>query len=260
MKDSQDFKKLTNLAPIKTIEQLLSSYLVADCIIEIRGERNHEIKKLAKDSLPKLNIKNQRAIDLYHRFSNVVNYSPTFVYLCKIGLEDMEYYEFSKDPSVVTSAQQDTSHFNDMLGSSYTLLTNISLEEHTLNVFEKGILAGEKKGRIMQTALPMLACLFHDFGKSSELRTEILGDDLGRGYKAHADVSGTYVREILANKYHKKFSEHSMETTEMLSKIVAFHHPGNNKLKNDTMIKFVIEADTVSRKEELQKIKKQLNS
>jgi len=259
MKDSQNSNdKLNELSPIKSMGQLLASFLVAECIIEIRGERETKIKKMAIDSLPKLQIKDSRAEALYKRYAQAVNFTPTFVYLCKIGLEDMKRYNFKKDPSVVTSVSNDTSHLQEAFGSTYAALANIDLEEHTLNVFENGIAAGEKKGRIMQTALPMLACLFHDFGKSSELRNELLGENIGRGYRAHAEVSEIYIREILAAKYHTKFEEQSIETIEKLANIVKNHHPANKKLRSDTMIAFVINSDIMARKEEIRLLKQKM--
>jgi len=262
MTDSHDSKKTPNpfmeLKDIHSIEQLLASYIVAECIIEIRGERNTSIKKLAKDSVPKLNVPIKRYQELYERFCGLVNYSPTFLFLMSTGLEDMYKYNFSKDPSVVTSANQDTAHLSQAFGSTYSALARVNLEEHTLNVLEKGIESGEKKGRVMQTALPMIACLYHDFGKSTEIRVELVGEGIGKGYRAHAEVSQMYIREVLAIKYHQKFTEHSMEAIEQLAKVVKDHHPSHKSQKSDTMISYVIAADMDARKDEMKKIKQQV--
>lgn len=255
MNDSLNSNNLTELTQIKTIEQLLTSYLVTECIIEIRGERKKEIKTLAKDNLPKLQVKDPKCIQLYETFANIVNYSPVFTYLVKIGLEDIKKYHFNEDPSVIASANQDTSHLQQAFGSSFSALATVNLEEHTLHVFEEGITIGAQKGRVMQTALPMLACLFHDFGKSTRLRNEFLGDNIGKGYRAHAEVSEMYVREVLSIKYHSKFKEYSTETIELLSDIVKNHHPSQNKKRNDSMISMVIKADIIARKKELKAIK-----
>jgi hypothetical protein len=111
----------------------------------------------------------------------------------------------------------------------------------------------------MQTAIPMLGCLFHDFGKSSKIRSELLGDQIGKGYKAHADVSQMYVREILAPKFHKFLNENASETIEAISNAVQNHHPSNNKVKNDTTIKYISASDTLARKEEKKKLKQLSN-
>lgn len=260
MTDSQNSKKIiTELKQIYSLEQLLSSYLVAECIIEIRGEREVEIKKMAKDSIPKLTTNNQVLNMLYERFAAAVNYKPTFVVLAKLGLEDIENYDFQKDPSVVTTATTDTAHLQQAFGPSYSSLSKINLFDHTLRVFKIGIEAGEKQGRVMQTAIPMLGCLFHDFGKSSKIRIDLMGDQVGKGYKAHADVSQMYIREILAPKFHKFLNENATETIEALSISVQNHHPSNNKIKNDTTIRYITAADITARKEEIAKLKN-LNS
>jgi len=57
----------------------------------------------------------------------------------------MKKYHFSEDPSVIKTANTDTSHLKDAFGSSFSALAMIDLEEHTLNVFEEGINIGSKK-------------------------------------------------------------------------------------------------------------------
>jgi hypothetical protein len=258
MEDKQKIEELVTLSSIGSLKQLLTSYLVAECIIEIRGERKEEIKKIAKDSLPKLNVNDERYQKVYEKFASTVNYSPTFIFLAKIGLEDMKKYQFNEDPSVVQNANQDSQHLQQAFGSTYSSLSMIDLESHTLNVFENGVDSGSKKGRIMQTAIPMLACLFHDFGKSTQIRNELIGESIGRAYRAHAEVSEMYVREVLATKYHNRFTEHSTETVELLANVVKNHHPANNRMKSDSMISFVIAADINARKQEIKEIKQKM--
>ena len=256
MADYQDFKNI--IKPIHSLRQLVASYYVAEAIIDIRDERKNKVKKYGKDSLPQLHCENPRSKILYEKFAELVGFSPVFVFLVKRGLETIETYKFIDDPSVITQASQDTAHLSNAFGTTFASLSRINLEEHTLNVFEEGIKIGEKKGRIMQIALPMVGCLFHDFGKSSKLRNELLGEMVGKGYKAHAEVSDMYVRELLAKDYHKVFPNNSIETIELLANIVKNHHPNDRKKKSDTMISMVIQADMMARKSELAKIKKGL--
>lgn len=257
MIDSQKSNTIVrNLAPITSLEQLLSSYLVAECIVEIRGERQLEIQSLAKDSIPKLAVQNKVLESLYERFCAIISYKPTFVLLAKIGIEDMINYNFQSEPSVMSNASGDTSHLQQVFGPSFSSLAKINLFDHSLRVFKNGLDVGERQGRIMQIAIPMLGCLFHDFGKCPKIRNEILGPDIGKGYKAHADVSQLYVREILASKFSKISNISAAETIDMLALAVQNHHAATNKTKNDTMIKFISTADIAARKEELKIIQK----
>ncbi len=256
MSDYQDSKNI--IKPIYSLEQIVASYYVAEAILDIRDERKSKIKDFGLESLPKLNTDDPRSNQLYRRFSELVGFSPIFVFLVKKGLEDIQSYSFIDDPSVIVQASQDTAHLNTAFGTSFATLSRINLKEHTLNVFEEGIKIGEKKGRVMQIALPMIGCLFHDFGKSSKIRQELIGDSVGKGYKAHAEVSDMYVRELLAKAYHENFPNNSMETIELLGNIVKFHHPNDRRKKNDTMISMVIQADILARKGELTMIKKGL--
>ena len=246
---------------IASLEQLLSSYLVAESIIEIREERKVAFKKQSEDSLPKLDSPDSRAQEMYKEFSKLVGYRYPFVYMCKIAMEDMIYYDFVKDPSVVTAASQDTAHFNKEygFGTNYTILAKVNLYDHTLNVFEEGLIQGREKGRAMQIAIPMLACLLHDFGKSNKIRSQLQGgDSIGKVYTAHAQMSGSYIKEILLPKYNKMLNEIPMETINSLARAVESHHPNNAALKKDIIISEVIKADTNARKKEFQKISKNL--
>lgn len=243
---------------IKTLEQLLSSYLVADAIIEIREERQATLKNLAHENIPTLNVDSPILQDLYNKFAKLVGYRYPFLYMAKIGIEDMVKYKFFDDPSVVTNASNDVAHLNSQFGANYTILSKVNLLDHTLNVFNNGMEIGESKGRVMQIAIPMLGCLFHDFGKSELLRQELVGNNVGKVYKAHAEVSSMYIKEIMSVKYHELLNEQPIETIEMLAKAVSNHHPKHNKDKSDTTIAFIIEADNKARKQEFKKLQLEL--
>lgn len=251
MNNSQDSNQKT-IQPIYTLEQLSTSMLVARCIIEIREERRSSINQIAEENSPKLNINNKALQDLFHDFCSAVSYKPAFVYLAKIGFEDMINYEFKEDPSVITTAQTDTAHLQTMVGPNYSILAQTNLLNHSLNVFKQGLDTGKKKGRIMQIAIPILGCLFHDFGKSSLIRKELIGDNTAtKGYKAHAEVSAMYVREVLSTKFYNLTKSNPSDTIEMLANAVGSHHPA--KFSKDNMVKYIMEADAAARKEEFKK-------
>jgi hypothetical protein len=159
----------------------------------------------------------------------------------------------------VTSAQRDTEHLQEQFGSSFAILEKVDLETHTLNVFEIALLKAQEQGRAMQTIIPILACLYHDFGKSSLIRNEILGQNVGRGYKGHAEVSQIYINDIFQIKFSKYTKKQNSETIFKIGKIVAKHHPSTNKEKNDLLIKFVSSADSLARKQEIAYIKQNIN-
>lgn len=256
MKDHQNFKEPLNptIKDIYSIKQLLSSYLVADAIIEIRNERKTTLNDIATKNIPKLEVNDDILQHLYATFAKLVGYRYPFVYMAKIGFEDMIKYEFIKDPSVVNNAGSDTAHLSTNFGGNYTLLSKINLFEHTLNVFNQALDKGEQQGRVIQIAIPMLASLFHDFGKSTKIRSQLVGNNVGKVYKAHAEVSSMYIKEILAPKYYNLVKEQPQETLDMLSNTVANHHPSGGKHKSDTNIAFVIEADNKARKEEFKRL------
>jgi hypothetical protein len=243
---------------IYSIEQLLSSYLVADAIIEIREERKLTLNDLAKKHIPDLEVNHPILDKLYRDFAKLVGYRYPFVYMAKIGFEDMIKYQFEKSPSVVTAASNDTAHLNSAFGANYSILAKVNLFDHTLNVFNHGLDIGESKGRIMQIAIPILGCLFHDFGKSEALRSELVGNGVGKVYKAHAEVSSMYIKEVMSTKYHKLLNEQPTETIDMLANAVSNHHPKQNREKGDTTIGFIIEADNRARKEEFKRLQIEL--
>lgn len=252
MSNSQNIKNKSQ--NISSVKQLLGSYLIAESIIEIREERKDSLENLAEKQLPHLNIKSESIQEIYHKFCHLVNYNYTLVYLVKIGLEDMFKYKFHESPSVAAGASFDTLHLNDKFGATFTILKEVNLLDHTLNVFRNAIQIGESKGRIMQIAIPILGSLFHDFGKSEHLREDVLGSGIKPGqYKAHAEVSGMYIRERLMNSYFDFTNEMPTETIDALYFCVVNHHPKDRKLQNDTSIELIQKADFKAREIEFKK-------
>lgn len=248
-------KEQKYIKDFKSIQQLLGSYLVADAIIEIRGERKSNLEGLAEKNIPELETNNKRADELYKTFAKMVGFRYQMLWMCKIGLDTMEKYDFKKDPSVMISANTDTAHLQSIFQSEFSVLQKVNLEEHTLNVFEKAIEAASGIGRAMQIGVPVLASLFHDFGKSTQIRNELGHGGVGKGYKAHADVSSQYVKEMLSKNYNNLLNEDAPETFEMLSNLVGNHHPKNKQQQRDSSIMFVCDADTKARKDEYKRIK-----
>lgn len=250
----QDYQNSKKIKKISSLRQLLSSYLVSKSLVDIRNERKKELMSFAEEALPRLNSKDKRLIDLFKRFSAVVDYKPVFLELAKKGLEDIDIYNFADDPSVVKSATMDTEHLRTSFSTSFVLLENINLRDHTLRVFENAIIEGEKKGRAIQIAIPVLASLFHDFGKSELIRKKHLGEEQGsKAYKKHAAVSRIYIDEEI-----RPLFKNSEETIEKLAILVENHHPAVNKMKRNEDIKFIIDADHNARKDEIKLIKEKI--
>jgi len=241
-----------------TLKQLVASYFVAKAITEIREEAEKDVKDGAKEGLPSLNVLDKTLVELYERYAELVNYVPALIILCKQALEDIEKYNFAEDPSVMVTATKDVSHLSDEFGSSYALLRNISLKEHTIGVFKRAIEVGETKGRVMQIAVPMLAALLHDFGKSTLIREELLGEEAGSGYRAHADVSKMYIDTILTKSYHKVFGDDiNLDMISNLSYLVRNHHSTNRAHMSDASISFIRKRDKEVRKIEMNKVTKE---
>lgn len=250
---NEGFKK--KILPIKTVEQLAASYLVAQIVVEIRNELETEMEEKALESLPKLEGPvPQELVDLYIEAAKIMKYKPQLVFIMKYSIEDMINYSFSEDPSVVTAATNDTAHLQQMFGQSFSNLAKVNLLQHTINVFEEAVKKAKSKGRASGIVIPMIGALLHDFGKSTGIRDEIIGEAGSRGYKAHSEVSASYVREILSVKLYNRFNEIPADTIELLSNMVKGHHPANNKTKSDPAIAFIIEADHAARKKEYKEI------
>lgn len=266
MIDSQNIESPVNkvIKDITSIDQLLGSYLVAESIIEIREERREELEALAKDSIPELDIDNEVLQDIYKDFAKLMNYNYTFVCLAKIGIEDMVKYGFQNDPSVMVSAGNDTMHLNERFGSTFSVLKEVSLLQHSLNVFNNAIETGRTKGRVMQIATPILGSLFHDFGKSEALRRDLLGEGQRPGaYKAHAEVSGMYIRERLPHSFYELTGDNPTGMLDALYYCVSNHHPKDNKQKMDINITLIRDSDMKAREAEFKEInytKKQKDS
>jgi hypothetical protein len=250
MSDSQNFKK--RLLPIKTIKQLAESFLIAEVIVELRKEIEEDTQKKAIDSIPKIEVPISKELEeLYIEACQIAKFKPVLVYIMKFAIEDMITYNFSEDPSVIVAVSNDTTHLQQQFGQSFSTLSKVNLLDHTVNVFKEAVTASKSRGRATGVVIPMIASLLHDFGKSSGIRKEILGEaGNSRGYKAHAEVSASYIQEKISIKLYNKFNEMATDTTDLLAHIVKNHHAQNMKSKNDSNISLVIEADQKARKKE----------
>lgn len=258
MESSQEFKA-KKIMPIKTVEQIAASYLIAEILSEIRQEIEMSNDRHAVEFIPDLDISvSKRILDLYEESVKIVKYKPILVYMIKYSIEDMIAYNFEADPSVIVAASADTAHLQEFF-SKFTTLATVNLLDHTLNVFEEAVSSAKKTGRSSGVIIPMIAALLHDFGKSSGIRNKILGEAGSRGYKAHAEVSSSYVRDILSAKLYNKFNEIPTDTIELLSNLVKNHHPLNKKVKTDPGVAFVIASDHAARQKEYSAIVKSRN-
>lgn len=249
MADSPDSSR-EKLKDVKSIAQLTSSFLVSKAIFEIKKARENELKGKAKQKLPKLETENKRLIEVFNVFSELVDFKLGLLNLAKKCLEDIDRYDFKDDPSINKGSSVDTDHLRKEHSTSFALLEKIDLEDHTLRVFENGLVVAGKSGRAIQVAIPLLGALLHDFGKSSKIREELLGIETGEAYKKHALVSKMYVEEILLKEFPSAES-----TLQELAVLVENHHPANNKMKRNESIKFIMDADHKARKQEISKLK-----
>ena len=264
MEDSQDFKGKT-LKPIHTIEQLLASYLTAKAIYSLRNDIERTKKEAFKKSFPKLEIDMtlpmaDKTMEVYEDLVEMFQYKTAIVYMLKFGMEDMYRYKFYESPSITVSAKMDNNHLSNRYKSlgadSYKILERVNLLEHTLDVLDFAKAEAERIGRISSTMLPLLACLFHDFGKSPLLRKEMDVDNAKtRGYKAHAEVSKGYIQSILSPKLDKILDNFPQESISIVSDFVENHHPDSSKKGLDQGLLFVINADYKARDFELKKEK-----
>jgi len=258
MKDSQEFER-KKIKKIYTVEQLVSSLIVADVVMEIRGEVADSKQKLKENKIPKLDpiVTSSRAIDLYKKAALILAFKPYYLYMLKFSIEDIYNYEFQKDPSVVTSAQNDSAYLQSVFGNSFTSLAKINLEEHTLNVFEFALEEAISSRRPAGMAASIIGSILHDFGKSTKIRAKIKGAAQQRSFTAHPEVSALYIRELLLTKLYNKIEDVPIEILDSIADMVKNHHPQSAKQKADTNIAFIIQADHSARKMEFKKIKQE---
>jgi len=258
LEEKKEKKKIVNeLYNIHSLNQLLSSYLVAKAIVEIRKEKEKALQQEAEQFLPIPNIpEDSPFMELHKRFASLVNYNVNMCCISQIAIEDIYKYNF-QDTESVTTVQGETEHLNEIVGKNFKKLKQISLFEHTLNVFEEAIKKGEIQRRTLQIGIPILAALLHDFGKAKEIRVKLLGSVAGArgaGYRPHAEVSGLYIEDILSHELYKKYKLSPVETFETLTMVVKNHHTASKKLSQDRIIQFVKECDAIARKKELKKL------
>ena len=243
------------LKPIKTVEQLVLSYEAAKAIRLLRNElKENEIGR-ALEHLPKLDIPSPdpRAVRLYREFAKKVKMSPVLVYITKIALEDMVRYGFKNSPSITKTGAQESEYLITSFGAkSMESFYKISLFDHTLNVFERALAKIDDLGRISGKEPAILAALLHDFGKSEAIRKEVIGEN-ARGYKAHPEVSGLYIRTVLANKLKGIIGESEAEESliDSIAKAAERHHSGKKNDLKDSFVQFVRGADISARKQEM---------
>ena len=262
MKDSQEFKP-HKIMPILTIEQLVASHLVAEILIDIRKDLQERNEKSIEFTAPELEVKgsNQispRAQELFLKAFSIMKMKPSYVLMAKIGIEDIFNYNFKDSSSVTTAGTADTAHLSTMVGSQFLDLGEIDLEEHTLNVLEQAITVAEETGRAASMSMAILGSLFHDFGKSQEIRKTVMGEGMQRGVKAHAEISGTYIKEMLLTRVLSVMEETQILTDagDRLMNIVKNHHPANKDQREDLEIAFIVKADAQARKAEMSKIRR----
>lgn len=256
MDNSLEYKS-TVLKPISSVEQLVASHLVADIIIDIRENLEKQNQSMLEFMIPPLEGEaSERIQALYARGSKIFKFKPQYVYMLKIGLEDISIYDFGDDPSVVTAGTGDTTHLQQIFGARFTELRGVNLADHTLNVLEEALDMAEKSGRPSGLSIGILGALFHDFGKSTKIREQIIGKGMQRGYKSHAEVSQMYIQDLLINKLYNTLKEGFVEVDiiDSLAHIVKNHHPANAKLKADLDINFVLKSDQEARKKEFRSL------
>lgn len=250
-------KTVRELFDVYSLYQLLSSYLVAKAIVEIRREKQKALEEEAQKLMPIPNIpEDSLFMELYKKFASLVNYNVNMCCIAQIAIEDIYKYDF-KNTESITTVQGETEHLNEMVGKNFKKLKKISLFEHTLDVFEEAMKKGEVQRRTLQIGIPILASLIHDFGKAKEIRIKLLGSVAGArgaGYRPHAEVSGLYVEELLVHELYKRYKLSPVETLETLEMVVKNHHTTSKKLSQDKVIQFVKECDILARKKELRKI------
>lgn len=262
MKDFQEFEeefKSKKILPIHTIEQLVQSHLVAEVLDDIKKEVHKKNTVSFMNVIPKLDhsIENIRAQDLYNRAVKIFKFKPVLLMMLKISMEDMFTYSFEDDSSITTAGSADTQHLSVAFGSKFTDLSQIDLLTHTLNVFEEALNMAEHSGRGSTLSYAILGALMHDFGKSTKIKSQLLGNAVGKGYKPHAEISHMYVSGILMNKLYNLDLDGMFqpEVIDSLANIVKNHHPGNAKLKADLEINFVVKADHNARKKEFNQLR-----
>jgi len=256
-----DLEKANKIKPINSIEQLLHSYIIAEAIIDIRGDREKFLEKRIISSLEPLEVNDSELIEIYEQFYSIAGFNKNVANIMKIGLECLYDFNFKQDPSVPSIVSQaDKIHLVAKYGEKeFSLISRINLFDHTLNALRYAMNIARNKQKNTQLGIKILCVLFHDFGKSTEIKNKLTSSRGMIGTIAHADLSGKFVSEKLTEIYFSVFKEHApANIISQIEAAVKKHHTSNRNEMKDEFIKFVNEADFAARDFELKEIKKNL--
>lgn len=245
---------------ITSVMQLVNSYHVAETIYNMK-----EGKEMISDSdyvfheKWKLESKDKRMLDLYSRIIKTVRKNVKIVAIVKVGFEEIEKLKFQDSPSV-SSNQNDNKNIRNVVTSrEMELLKKIDLKKHTLDVVEE-ILKKTEKNEIYGVGIIITGCLFHDFGKSKEVRMIVTPDAVSENsskYLPHAQVSALFVKDAIKERVKQELLEKNEnsaieETIKDIANLVENHHNSSNKWKQK--VELINNADSMARKRELKEL------
>lgn len=161
-----------------------------------------------------------------------------------IGLfEAMKKYQFDNVPSV-------GSNFRSFGAESgrYTILSNVNLYEHTLNVAVQTVemlsVRGTPKDWI---AISLIIAILHDFGKSPIIKSHYREE----GERGHHKISANFSKDYLINFVKKnKKSKINSNLIDTIYGVLVQHHDVDID-RNNAFLTCLIEADRKARDKEL---------
>lgn len=160
----------------------------------------------------------------------------------------MKKHEFHKSSSV--DSVYDIHWKNKYDRSSFSMLGEINLYSHTIDVMLETIFKYEDKLPERNLSTLLLIAQLHDFGKNYQISQKFKSED----HKEHEDISAEFVESFL-NRNQKIQKEIGKEIIKVVYDSVKNHH---NTSVETIWLKEFREADFAARDKELKLIKRRV--
>jgi len=177
------------------------------------------------------------------------------------ALLDMQYYNFTSQPSVNRKSIKMSDYFIDASEDKLRCCENIDLATHTLNVIKEydEVYINYKYTTHIDGFLIVMACLLHDYGKSIKLTVEKLGNIDKKSKFGHEYYSAIYINNLITEVQKTITKESSniddifhfdMSNANLVKNAVKDHHL--KVVEEGSLANILKDIDGAARKREYQ--------
>lgn len=199
----------------------------------------------------------------------IVKYNPERVSIAYTAIKSMlTTFDFAHSASV---SNADSSHLTQRYGDDYKKLAKVNLLFHTIHVYKNAVekIAPNGHLKVQNASEMLLACLLHDFGKSSKVQELLKTYSSKQLPTSHPSLSAMYVNlalfrqldemfERLAakNNVQRKYKDDFEAIMREIADLVEQHHISSDNSKFNAQIEFIKSCDHEARRDELNRIGK----